>query len=311
MTKSQKLKGLTLIELLVTVGILIILIAIAIPNLRFFQKESDLNNAAEEIINTLRLAQNKTLASEGASQYGVHFDATSTPNQYTLFKGINFDLRATSSDKIYKLPKTIKISEIDLWGGEEVVFTRVSGWASASNQFGKVTLELKIDPSKTKTIYIESSGQVGLISPSAPSDESRIKDSRHVHLYYGGREIATSTEKLILTFEGPVTEEIIIIDNIKEGQIDWKGTILVGGDNQVLHIHTHRLNDYNTPSPCPSLPCTIFSIHRDQRYNNKALDIDIGGVPGDPAETPDLIRYTADGFTTQGNSNYVSQPFWQ
>ncbi|GAH83184.1 unnamed protein product, partial [marine sediment metagenome] len=60
MTKSQKLKGLTLIELLVTVGILIILAAIAIPNLRFFQKESDLNNVAEEIINTLRLAQNKT-----------------------------------------------------------------------------------------------------------------------------------------------------------------------------------------------------------------------------------------------------------
>ena len=312
MTKSQKLKGFTIVELLVIVGILIILTAITIPNLRFFQKESDLNNATEEIINTLRLAQNKTLASEGASQYGVYFDATSTPNQYTLFKGRDFASRATSSDKIYKLPKTIKISEIDLWGGEEAVFIRVSGGVSTTNQFGKVTLELKIDSSKTRTIYIESFGQVRLINPSTPSDVNLIKDSRHVHLYYSGREIAISTEKLILTFEGSVTEEIIIIDNIKEGQIDWKRTILVGEDDQFLYIHTHRLNDYNIPSPCISLPCTIFSIHRDRRYNNKTLDIDIGGVPGDPAETPDLIRYTAiDGLTTQGNSNYVSQPFWQ
>lgn len=311
MTKRQKLKGFTIVELLVIVGILIILTAITIPNLHFFQKESDLNNTKEEVINTLRLAQNKTLASEGASQYGVYFDATSTPNQYTLFKGRAFSLRATSSDKIYKLPKTIKISEIDLWGGEEVVFARVSGWTSTTDQLGKITLELKIDPSKTKTIYIENSGQVGLTDPPAPSDENRIKDSRHVHLYYGGREIVTSTEKLILTFEGLVTEEIIIGDNVKEGQIDWKGTVLVGGNNQILHIHTHRLNDYDTPSPCSYLPCTVFSIQRDQRYNNKALDIDIWGVPGDPAETPDLIRYAANGSTIQGNSDYVSQPFWQ
>lgn len=311
MTKSQKLKGFTIVELLVIVGILIILAAITIPNLRFFQKESDLNNTKEEIINTLRLAQNKTLASEEASQWGVYFTTSTVPHQYILFKGKDFDARATSSDKIHKLPKTIKISEIDLWGGEEVVFARVSGWASTTDQLGKITLELKIDPSKTKTIYIENSGQIGLTDPPAPSDENRIKDSRHVHLYYGGREIATSTEKLILTFEGPVTEEIIIRDNVKEGQIDWKGTVLVGGNNQILHIHTHRLNDYDTPSPCPYLPCTIFSIQRDRRYNNKVLDIDIGGVPGDPAETPDLIRYTANGSTTQGNSNYVSQPFWQ
>jgi type II secretory pathway pseudopilin PulG len=311
MAKSQKLKGFTLVELLVIVGILIILAVIVIPNLRFFQKESDLNNAKEEIINTLRLAQNKTLASEGDSQYGVYFDATSTPNQYTLFKGRDFVSRATSSDKIYKLPKTIKISEIDLWGRTEVVFERVTGYASTTDQLGKITLELKMDPSKTSTIYIENFGQVGLTSSPAPSDENRIKDSRHVHLYYGGREIATSTEKLILTFEGPVIEEIIIGDNVKEGQIDWKGTVLVGGDSQVLHIHTHRLNDYDTPSPCPYLPCTIFSIQRDRRYNNKALDIDVGGVPGDPAEPPDLIRYAANGSTTQGNSDYVSQPFWQ
>lgn len=299
MTKSQKLKGLTLIELLVTVGILIILAAIAIPNLRFFQKESDLNNVAEEIINTLRLAQNKTLASEGASQYGVHFDATSTPNQYILFKGTDYASRATSSDEIYKLPKTVEISEIDLWGGTEVVFERVTGYTSTTDQFGKISLELKNDPSKTKTIYIESSSQVGLTSPSTLSDENRIKDSRHIHLDYS-RQIVTSTESLTLTFDTVLTKEIPFADYLKNGHFFWEDGVDVEGEIQKLKIHTHRLNN----------PDTQFSIHRDQRYNNKALTIDIDDTPTD-SDPGTLITYTAQGETATGTSIYVSNLQWQ
>lgn len=299
MTKSQKLKGLTLIELLVTVGILIILAAIVIPNLRFFQKESDLNNAAEEIINTLRLAQNKTLASEGASQYGVHFDATSTPNQYILFKGTDYASRATSSDEIYKLPKTVEISEIDLWGGTEVVFERVTGYTSTTDQFGKISLEFKNDPSKTKTIYVESSGPVGLTSPSTPSDENRIKDSRHIHLDYS-RQIATFTESLTLTFDTVLTKEIPFADYLKDGHFFWEDEVDVEGEIQKLKIHTHRLNN----------PDTQFSIHRDQRYNNKALTIDIDDTPTD-SDPGTLITYTAQGETATGTSIYVSNLQWQ
>jgi len=57
--KTQKLSGFTFVELIVIIGILVILVAISIPTLLFFQNESDLNNSAEETINTLRFAQNK------------------------------------------------------------------------------------------------------------------------------------------------------------------------------------------------------------------------------------------------------------
>ena len=148
-------KSFTLVELLVVIGILIILIAIAVPNLNFFQRESDLNNSAEEIINTLRLAQNKTIASEEASSWGVRFSTSTTPHQYTLFKSGD-----STSDEIHKLPKSIEIYEIDLAGGGlEVVFKRVTGTTAKA---GKVYLRLKSNHSKTRTITIGSFGQIWL-----------------------------------------------------------------------------------------------------------------------------------------------------
>jgi type II secretory pathway pseudopilin PulG len=288
-------KSFTLVEILVIIGTMIILMALATPAFRVFQRESDLNDSSEEIINTLRLAQNKALASEEASQFGVYFDNTTTPHQYTLFKGSDYASRDSTFDEIHKLPKSIEIYEINLGGGKEVVFNRVSG---ETNQSGNIKIRLVSDISKTKTIYIENSGQVGLSSPTTPSDQNRIKDSRHVHFDYS-RSIATSTEKLILNFTyntSTTTKEIVIADNIKDGQIYWEDEVEVDGQIQKLKIHTHRLNN----------PDTQFCVHRDRRYNNKALEIKISGdISGN------LIQYSADGLTTKGTSSYVSEPDWQ
>jgi len=160
--------GFTLVEMLVILGIMAILLALAIPTYRSFQRESDLNNATEEIINTLRVAQNKTLASEGASQYGVYFDQTTAPHQITLFKGGDYAGRDPLLDEIHKLSESIKIYDISLAGGKtEVVFKRLSGETSET---GNLSLQLISDPTKTKTIYIENSGQVSLGSPSVPTN---------------------------------------------------------------------------------------------------------------------------------------------
>lgn len=275
-------KSFTLIEALVTVGILTILASLIIPVFYFFQKESDLNNSVQEIINMLRLAQNKTLASEGASQWGIYFFS----NQYVLFKGNNFASREISFDEISRLPESVEIYLTDLNGGSsEAVFDRILG---TTNQFGMVDLRLKNDAAKTAAVYIENSGRIGLAALPPPSDENRIKDSRHVHLDYS-RTIATSSENLILNFEGGAKETIIIADNMKDGQIFWEGE---------LKIHTYRLND-------PILG-TQFSIHRDRRYNNKALQIEVSGD-----SSGYLVGYSADGLTTLKTSIYAANLQWQ
>lgn len=286
--------GFTFFELLIVIGVLAILTVMAFPAFQLFRGESDLNETAEESINSLRLAQNKTLASEGASNYGVHFES----DKFVLFKGVNYDSLAPDND-VHNLRKPLEIYAINLaGGGSKIVFDRVVGTTA---QFGSVSLRLKADTSKTRTIYIKNSGQIGLTSPSIPSDEDRIKDSRHVHFDYS-RVIATSTEKLTLTLDSSVTEEIIIADNLEDGQIYWEGEVDVGGSTQKLTIQTHILND--------PVEGSQFSIHRDRRYNNKILDIDISG---DSGITPNLINYSADGLTTsKGTSIYVTEePDWQ
>jgi len=286
---DKKNLGFTLIEIIVVVGIISILAAIFVAYALLWPGK-DLNNSTEEIISKLRLAQNKTLTSEGSSQYGIYFDSATSPNRYILFKGINYATRDTSADLIFKLPTKLEFYSINLSGGNEVVFKKVTGLAVQS---GSISLRFKDDLAQNKTIYIESSGRIGL-SPSTPPD-TRIKDSRHVHFDYG-RVIDVNTEKLTLTFEGSVVQDIPILANFQGGQIEWEGEVSVNGSTQKIKIHTHRLNN----------PDTQFCVHRDQRYNNKSLVITISGDT-----TGNLIQYSADGSTVTSSSTYASNRNWQ
>jgi len=290
------MKSFSLIEILIIIGIVITLVAIAVPSYRFFQKETDLNNSAEEIINVLRLAQNKTLASEGASRYGVYFNQSTNPHQYTLFKGGSYAGRDSSFDENHKLADSLEISEINLSGGSEVVFDRILGTTS---QFGSVSIRLKDTPEKVKTIYVDNSGQVSLTFPTVPSDTSRIKDSRHVHFTYN-QDAQTATTLHLIFPDFPGDNYDISFQNYlnpEKTEFYWEGTISVGpiGNkaDQKLKIHTHSLG----------IASAQFSIHRDKRYNDKALSITL--------DYQNLINYTADGQTAQGTSVFVSEPQWQ
>jgi len=291
----QNKLGFSLVELLIIMGIVIIAASLVIPSFSVFRKESDLINNTEEIINILRIAQNKTMASEKDSQWGVYFSTSTLPHQYALFKGSSYESRDVSADKVYALSQRVEFYEIDFLGGTELVFDRIKGTTSQS---GKISLRLKEDVSKNKQIFVQSSGQITSIQGITPADTNRIKDSRHVHFDYN-RHIETSTETLKLIFShnsSTTTRDIVIIDNMKEGQIYWEGQFDVGGESQKLKIHTHRLNS----------PDTQFCIHRDRRYNTKTLKIEISGDT-----TGDLIGYDVEGQTTKGTSIYVSEPIQQ
>jgi len=293
-------KGFTLIEVLTVVGILVVLTAMAVPAYHYFQAESELSNTTEEIITILRLAQNKTLASEGASQWGVFFDNSASPHQFVLFKGASYPSLDPAFDEVHSLPTSVEIYGINLGGGggDEIIFNRLTG---GTDQTGNIVLRLKTD-SKTKTVYVEQSGMVGLVSPIIPSDAARIKDSRHVHFNYNQNTQDAVTLHLVFPDYSSDNYDISFQDylNADKTEFSWEGIVSVGPDGskteQRLKIHTHGL----------TFMATQFSIHRplssDQSYNDKALSIYL--------DDQELIKYAADakGTTTKGLSTWIEEP---
>lgn len=285
------MRGITLTELLVVIGILVVLSSIAIPVFLTFYQESDLSNAGQELVSGLKVARSKTLAAEAASRWGVYF-STST-QQHILFSGETYATRDSSFDKATNLPKSVEFYQVNLAGtNQEVVFERLTG---KTQNLGSVSLRLKKDHSKTQSLHIQSSGKVTLFPQAMPTDEGRLKDSRHVHFDYS-RPIATSIEDILLTFDGAVTETIVVADNLNDNQISWQGEVIVGGETQHLEIITHSLND-------PSQG-TQFSIYRDGRRNSKSLTIEISDSPDPDVGT--LVSYTAQGEVSLGTSVYAS-----
>lgn len=285
-------KAFTLIETLLVIAFIGILLGLGISALRFTVREAELGETADGLMRTLRSARERTLRSDDASQYGVRFATSSVPAIYTLFKGPSYALRDSSADVAYRIPKDIVLFDVELGGGTEVVFTRLTGESSAS---GSIGIRVAADPGKTRRIYVDASGQVGKSALSIPSD-TRDTDARHVHVSYS-RYISTTTENLVLDFDGgAVTETIAISGSIEDEEITWEGTVTVGGEAQKLRIHTHRFNS----------PDTQFSIHRDRRYNNKSLTITLSGD-----STGTLVEYAADGLSTTNSSLYAEEPEWQ
>jgi len=285
-------RGFTLFEIIIVISILTVLAVISVTDFVAFQKKTDLNNSLQEVVSILRVAQNKTLASENSGQYGVYLNTVTSPNQYTLFKGISYASRDVSYDKIHSLPQAIEFFGINLGSGNEIVFDKLIG---TTGQSGSASLRLKADTTQTRIFYVSSSGAIGFQPPVTPPDSNRIKDSRHLHFDYS-RLVNTLNENIVLTFDGSVNQTIPISMYLIGGQIDWQGTVSAGGTNQTVRVHTHKLNS----------PDTQFSIHRDRRLNNKSLTITISGdVSGN------LIQYSADGLTTTYSSIYVSNFAWQ
>lgn len=274
---SVKESGFTLIEILVSIAVILIITILTLFSLTTLNKQVSIDSASQNILSTLRFARSQTLASKNQTTYGVHFETS----KFVLFSGTSYDASATSN-KDYTLGEA-EISDISLNGaGSEVIFARIRG---TTTQFGTVTVRLTSDISKTKTININSSGQVS-ITDSTSNPTARVTDSRHLHFDLGW-SIQTATT-LTLTFHdspNPDTTQNIAMAGFFDGPksvFDWSGTVTVGGSDQILQVHTHSLDAFNT----------TLSITRDKRYNTKALDVSI--------DSKAIVSYSAAGIATVG-----------
>ena len=140
------MKGLTLIEVLISILILMIL-ALSIPFGIDFYKRQELENQAQQILQTLRRAQLKSMAVELSSNFGVYFGQ----NSYILFKGDSYSQRDSQYDEVFEIPEILEIS-----GLSEIVFLKFQG---IPNSTGTIILSLN---GEIRSIEINEAGRINL-----------------------------------------------------------------------------------------------------------------------------------------------------
>jgi len=275
----------TIIELLIVFLIIAILVAIILTGLKKFQTKTTLDKNTQSALQFFRLAKNQATVSKNDANAGIYIET----NKLVLFEGATYN-PIDSKNQTLNLDNEITINEINLnpaTNTASVIFTKMTGF---TDNYGWIKLQSLKDTNQNQLIYIEPSGQISLASNTATSNLYR-SDSRHTHLILT-RPIDTLTEKIYLFFDGAGTAQqtIDLATNLVAGQIDWSGTVSINGSPQQIQIHTHELNS----------PNSIICVHRDQRYNNKSLKIDLA--------TDNLINYAASGTLTQGSSIGISSP---
>lgn len=275
--------GFTLIELLVTIAVVAVVSAGVLVGYRGLSGGFDLKTQSFKALDVLNLARARTLASLGASTYGVHFEQT----QFVLFKGASYD--ALSPDNVfYVLPSTVEIADITLsGGGADVVFNRLTGTTSQS---GSLKVRLISDTSRFRTIEVLASGRADMTESALPPSGTRLADTRHVHFTYNQDAQAAATLTLTFPDGGPLVQNINFQDYVSGGLFDWSGTVTVNGSPQIVRVHTHSMDASSAQ----------FSVTRDLRYNTEALQLSLDGE--------NLVNYSAAGAVTQGTSLWVAAP---
>lgn len=145
--------GFTLIELVVIVAIVALIGTIITQAFSRYGERQSLARSLDRAVSALEEARSRTLASENALQYGVHFDS----DRFISFEGDTFISGSPSNNSIL-LDSRVTITGIVLsGGGSDVVFERLSGRTLMP---GTITFSLSRDPSISGTLTIQSTGTI-------------------------------------------------------------------------------------------------------------------------------------------------------
>lgn len=140
--------GFSVIELLVSIGILGLLLGVSITSFVSFTRKDSVLATATAIAESLRDARARTLASVAGSQYGVKVDA----DRFTFFQGSTFS-SSTPNNNTFIFSSGVRASSTM----STFVFERVTGNSSASG-----TIDVYQAPSINivKHIRVQTTGLV-------------------------------------------------------------------------------------------------------------------------------------------------------
>jgi prepilin-type N-terminal cleavage/methylation domain-containing protein len=141
-------RGFTLIEMLLSVGLIAALASLSLPIYASFNNRNDLDISTQTLAGMLRRAETYARNVQGDSSWGVKVQAGSA----VLFEGDSYATRDSTADETDNIPTTITI------GGtvSEVVFTKFTAAPSAT---GTITLT-HTATNDVRTVTLNAKGMV-------------------------------------------------------------------------------------------------------------------------------------------------------
>lgn len=280
----KRIKGFTLIEIIVVILVLSVAAVLVIPAWKSFSDNVNLGNAEQMLEAKIKLAKNYSLGSLGDSVYGIHFDVLN--NRFVLFSGGAF-IDGAPTNQIFNLPSNVEIYSVGLsGGGNDLVFGRLTG---GTNNSGTVGIRIKTDNSKSRQIAINSEAQAGSGAFQASSGAPLV-DGRHIHfsLLWSIQNSSALRLEFIAADGSTVTNDIdtALYFNGDKTSFIWQGTTAVDSVGQEIRVHTIALDSVTA----------LLCIMRDRTKNTKSAAVSFidGGV------VKKIATYTenADGTVT-------------
>lgn len=143
--KFKTKKAYTLIELLVSIGLIGLIAGISLPIFSNFQYRNELDASVNITVRALKSAQTFAQSGLNDSVWGVRVNA----NTVTVFKGNTYSTRDVSFDNTYTFPLNLSTSGIS-----EITYSKLYGIPSTT---GSLNL---FDNSNSRQISINAKGTV-------------------------------------------------------------------------------------------------------------------------------------------------------
>lgn len=153
----------TLVEALISIGIVIIISTLAFVNLASYKNKSSFDLDVQNVSEAIRTTQNRSINQESGLAWGIKFtNSTTTGNYYEIFSGTTY----STSSVIIKEPLSpvSQFTNPPVNFNKTILFSAVYGKPTNGSTSTPDSVSLKFNAGPTiATIYVNSQGKINVI----------------------------------------------------------------------------------------------------------------------------------------------------